>query len=100
MKFQLLGASSPEESVRERAHRAIAREAAAEGIVLLENNGVLPMQPQKIALYGAGSRMTVKGGSGSGDVHERYSVTIEEGLKNAGFAFPTTLWMDQYGGCA
>jgi len=61
MKFQLLGASSPEESVRERAHRAIAREAAAEGIVLLENNGVLPMQPQKIALYGAGSRMTVKG---------------------------------------
>lgn len=54
MKFQLLGASSPEESARERAHRAIAREAAAEGIVLLENNGVLPMQPQKIALYGAG----------------------------------------------
>lgn len=96
MKFQLLGASSPEESVRERAHRAIAREAAAEGIVLLENNGVLPMQPQKIALYGAGSRMTVKGGSGSGDVHERYSVTIEEGLKNAGFALPTTLWMDRF----
>ena len=96
MKFQLLGASSPEESVRERAHRAIAREAAAEGIVLLENNGVLPMQPQKIALYGAGSRMTVKGGSGSGDVHERYSVTIEEGLKNTGFAFPTTLWMDRF----
>lgn len=96
MKFQLLGASSPEESARERAHRAIAREAAAEGIVLLENNGVLPMQPQKIALYGAGSRMTVKGGSGSGDVHERYSVTIEEGLKNAGFAFPTTLWMDRF----
>ena len=96
MKFQLLGASSPEESARERAHRAIAREAAAEGIVLLENNGVLPMQPQKIALYGAGSRMTVKGGSGSGDVHERYSVTIEEGLKNAGFALPTTLWMDRF----
>ena len=46
--------------------------------------------------FAPGSRMTVKGGSGSGDVHERYSVTIEEGLKNAGFAFPTTLWMDRF----
>ena len=66
--------------------------------MLLENNGVLPLHPQKIALYGPGSRMTVKGGSGSGDVRERYSVTIEEGLRNAGFAFPTTLWMDRFQG--
>ena len=84
MKFQLLGASSPEESARERAHRAIAREAAAEGIVLLENNGVLPMQPQKIALYGAGSRMTVKGGSGSGGYErsgfERQNTPAPEGF--------------------
>ena len=68
MKFQVLGVSTPEESVREREHRALARQAAAEGVVLLENNGVLPIKPQKIALYGSGSRMTVKGGSGSGDV--------------------------------
>lgn len=98
MKFQAFGATTPEESQRERNHRAIARQAAAEGIVLLENNGVLPLHPQKIALYGSGSRMTVKGGSGSGDVRERYSVTIEEGLRNAGFAFPTTLWMDRFQG--
>ena len=96
MKFQLFGVNTPEESLRERSHRVLARKAAAEGIVLLENNGVLPMQPQKIALYGPGSRMTVKGGSGSGDVRERYSVTIEEGLKNAGFTYPTTLWMDRF----
>lgn len=96
MKFQAFGATTPEESQRERNHRAIARQAAAEGIVLLENNGVLPLKPQKIAIYGPGSRMTVKGGSGSGDVRERYSVTIEEGLRNAGFAFPTTLWMDRF----
>ncbi len=96
MKFQAFGATVPEESLREREHRALARAAAAEGIVLLENNGVLPLKPQKIALYGPGSRMTVKGGSGSGDVRERYSVTIEEGLKNAGFTFPTTLWMDRF----
>ncbi len=96
MKFQAFGATVPEESQREREHRTLARQAAAEGIVLLENNGVLPLKPQKIALYGPGSRMTVKGGSGSGDVRERYSVTIEEGLKSAGFSFPTTLWMDRF----
>lgn len=96
MKFQAFGVTAPEESLREREHRTLARTAAAEGIVLLENNGVLPLKPQKIALYGPGSRMTVKGGSGSGDVRERYSVTIEEGLRNAGFLFPTTLWMDRF----
>ena len=96
MKFQVFGATSPEESLREKEHKALARRAAAEGIVLLKNDGVLPLQTRKIALYGPGSRMTVKGGSGSGDVHERHSVTIEEGLKNAGFEFPTTLWMDRF----
>ena len=40
--------------------------------------------------------MTVKGGAGSGDVHERCSVSIEEGLKNAGFTFGNTLWMDRF----
>lgn len=98
MKFQVFGETSPEESLREKEHKALARRAAAEGIVLLKNDGVLPLQTRKIALYGPGSRMTVKGGSGSGDVHERHSVTIEEGLKNAGFEFPTTLWMDRFKG--
>ena len=96
MKFQVFGATSPEESLREKEHKALSRRAAAEGIVLLKNSGVLPLKTRKIALYGPGSRMTVKGGSGSGDVHERHSVTIEEGLKNAGFEFPTTLWMDRF----
>lgn len=96
MKFQVFGAASPEESKREKEHRALARRAAAEGFVLLKNDGVLPLTPGKIALYGPGSRMTVKGGSGSGDVQERYSVSIEEGLKLAGFTFPTSLWMDRF----
>lgn len=98
VKFQTFGASTPEESGRERDHKALARRVAAEGIVLLKNDGVLPLTTKKIALYGPGSRMTVKGGSGSGDVQERHSVTIEEGLKNAGFVFPTTLWMDRFKG--
>ena len=95
-RFQTFGVNTKEESAREREHRALARCAAQEGIVLLQNDGVLPMQPGKVALYGPGSRMTVKGGSGSGDVHERQSVTVEQGLLNAGFTFPTTLWMDRF----
>ena len=95
-KFQIFGTSSPEISKREIEHARLAREVAADGIVLLENNGILPLKPQKIALFGGGSRMTVKGGAGSGDVHERYSVSIEEGLKNAGFTFENTLWMDRF----
>lgn len=57
-------------------------------MVLLKNDGVLPLKPRTEALYGPGSRMTVKGGRGSGDVRERYSVTIEEGLRSGGFSFP------------
>ena len=95
-RFQTFGATSPEESQREKENKALARRAAAEGIVLLKNDGVLPLQTKNVALYGPGSRMTVKGGSGSGDVRERRSVTIEEGLKNADFTFPTTLWMDRF----
>lgn len=98
MKFQVFGNPSPKESLRETEHKAIARRAAAEGIVLLKNDGALPLRTRKVALYGPGSRMTVKGGSGSGDVHERHSVTIEEGLRNAGFTFPTTRWMDRFRG--
>lgn len=96
MKYQSFGATSPVESARERAHKALSREAAGEGIVLLENRGALPLQTRTVALYGPGSRMTVKGGSGSGDVRERKSITVEQGLLNAGFTLPTTLWMDRF----
>ncbi len=95
-RYQVFGVSTPEESQREKEHRALARRAAANGIVLLKNDGALPIAPGKVALYGPGSRKTVKGGSGSGDVRERMSVTIEQGLKNAGFTFPNTLWMDRF----
>ncbi|MBQ8093680.1 MAG: glycoside hydrolase family 3 C-terminal domain-containing protein [Clostridia bacterium] len=73
-------------SKRESDGCAVARRAAAEGMVLLENNGILPLAPgTKIALYGLGARHTIKGGSGSGDVNSRHVVSVEEGLENAGF---------------
>ncbi|MCL2202396.1 MAG: DUF368 domain-containing protein [Defluviitaleaceae bacterium] len=88
--------SLPEASPREIAHQNLARQAAAEGIVLLENDGTLPIPPGRIALYGAGAAATIKGGTGSGEVNERHSVTIREGLVRAGFEITTPAWLDEY----
>lgn len=74
----------------EMKHMSIAQEAAEEGIVLLKNDGTLPLAPGcRVALYGAGADHTIKGGTGSGDVNERHSVTIAEGLRTAGFHLTT-----------
>ena len=56
-----------------------------------------PATPCDLALYGSGARRTVKGGTGSGEVNSRYSVTAEEGLEAAGFRITSKAWMDRYG---
>jgi len=81
----------------ERKHSAFVRENGAECTVLLKKDGSFPLkQPGKIALYGSGARRTIKGGTGSGEVNSRYFVTVEEGLKNAGFTVTSTDWVDAY----
>ena len=82
---------------QEMAHRALARRAAQEGIVLLKNQDhALPLCPGKLAVYGAGASMTVKGGTGSGEVNERYTVSILQGLENAGFVVTTKQWIQDF----
>ncbi len=88
--------TTKEASALELKNRALARRAAAEGFVLLENDGTLPLREKRIALYGAGARMTVKGGTGSGAVRERCSVTIEQGLINAGYEIASTPWLNRF----
>lgn len=72
------GTTDPTVPEWEIKHRAVARRAAADGIVLLKNeNHVLPIDINcPVALYGAGASHTIKGGTGSGDVNERECVSI------------------------
>lgn len=80
----------------EKENREVAYRAALEGIVLLENDGCLPITPGKIALFGAGAGMTIKGGTGSGEVNERHAVSIREGMEMSGFTVTTGAWIDEY----
>lgn len=95
------GTVNPEITQREIEDRKIARASAADGMVLLKNeNGFLPLPNQtKIALYGAGAAKTIKGGTGSGDVNERSSVSICEGMKQAGFEITNESWLRDYEAC-
>lgn len=75
--------TSNEVSEREEKNAELAVEAAQEGMVLLKNNGALPVNAgSKIALYGSGAVCTIKGGTGSGDVNQRNVVNIYDGLKD------------------
>jgi beta-glucosidase len=75
-----------------KAHAQVGREAAAEGMVLLRNEGVLPLRSSaKLALFGNTSYSMITGGTGSGDVNEAYSISLVEGLKGAGVAIDGAL---------
>ena len=75
-----------------KAHAAITRQSACEGIVLLKNNGCLPWKNIKtVALFGENSYNLLSGGTGSGCVHTPYVVDLVEGLKNAGISTSKTL---------
>lgn len=85
LKKAILTKASYSDEVTERENRnlEIAYKAATEAIVMLKNeNNTLPFKEAKVALYGNGATMTIKGGTGSGEVNERHSVSIFEGFEN------------------
>ena len=96
MKIKTNASRSSEVTKRETENARISYEAALESIVLFENDGVLPLSPGKIALYGNGVTKTLKGGTGSGEVNERNSVSILEGMENAGFTVTNQSWLKDY----
>lgn len=75
------------------AHAALTRTAAPEGMVLLKNSDILPLDKsiKRIALFGHTSYSLYAGGTGSGDVNKPYIIDLVEGLKNAGLQPDDTL---------
>ena len=64
-------------------HIELSRKVAADGMVLLKNNGnALPLKRgEHIALFGKSAVDYFKGGGGSGDVYTRYIRNILDGLR-------------------
>ena len=76
------------------AHAAITRQSAAEGIVMLKNNGTLPWKAgniKTVSLFGEKSYDFLSGGTGSGCVHPPYVVDMLQGLANVGISSSPTL---------
>jgi beta-glucosidase len=67
-------------------HKELARKAAAQGMVLLDNkDNALPLNKNnKTALFGVASYETLIGGTGSGDVNNASEVSLFEGSQNNG----------------
>ena len=92
-----MAASTNQMSERESRNAQLSKEAAEEGMVLLENeNKTLPVaEGTKVALFGAGSYTTVKGGTGSGDVNQRYAVSIYDALTSE-YRISNLGWWNSY----
>lgn len=70
----------------------LCTDIAEEGIVLVKNEGALPLANTKVNVFGWSSTNPVYGGTGSGSLSDAYpTVSLLEGLSNAGIEYNTTI---------
>ncbi len=68
--------------------RATVQKVGEEGVVLLKNNGILPLnveETKKLNVFGWSSTNPIYGGTGSGSSSSATAVSILQSLKDAGF---------------
>ena len=76
-------------------NRDAVRALGADSMVLLKNNGILPMNRGKVALFGAGAVDTIYTGLFFNYVYTDKNVSVKEGLLENGFTFSTDTWLDK-----
>jgi beta-glucosidase len=81
---QLEFPARPEPAIDMKAHAALAREAAAKSIVLLKNDGLLPLvNLKRLAVIGKLAAVANTGDGGSSNTTPDYVVTPLDGLRAA-----------------
>ena len=77
-----------------KGNAKIAREAAAESMVLLKNENTLPLKAgTSVAVFGNNGYELIAGGTGSGDVTRMYTISLADGLYKAGYGVNPELVM-------
>ena len=92
---RLRGVFSKTSKMQFPEHRDVVRGLGADGMVLLKNSGILPMNKGNVALFGAGAVDTVICGLYFNYVFTDSTVNVKEGLLNNGFTLTTDSWLSK-----